>query len=173
MKWPSVMQKSAVNGSHATDVLVTGADVEVGRIGVEVDVGSGAKTVGVIVGKACIDVGMGSRVAGAVEGRLWRGGTGVQDIRMNKRMRRLLRRGASSDRYRRRPTRPAGATPRNDILDPSALLHGLADVFFEIVRFFFKLLQLIQQLLPHRFILQRIEVDLDVIARGRQRGPGQ
>jgi hypothetical protein len=48
MKCPSLMQKSTVNGSHATGVLVEDRGI---GMDVDVDVGVGSNTVGKIVGR--------------------------------------------------------------------------------------------------------------------------
>ena len=47
--------------------------------------------------------------------------------------------------------------------NPAAALHRLADFRFQRVRFRFEFLQLLQHLLPHRFIIEGIDIDLHVI----------
>lgn len=124
------MQNSTVSGSHTTGVFVEKRRT---GIGVEVNVGIDSEAVSVTLGILC-----------------WVG-TGAQEIRINKKI------GILNMCFIKRPHcgvrqlagKKTGAISCTSYLDSSPLLHGLANLLFEPVRFCFKFFQFIQQFLPH------------------------
>lgn len=132
--------------------------------------------VGVVVGGRIVNVGLNVRNVGVEVGMICRVGTDAQEPKRTGSRKQITIRfieifTAKTPRSRsflilrkEKPCIVFFAPSRLIFLDPAALSHCFSNLFFEFVGFCFQIFQLSQHLLSRRFIFERIDIDLHVVA---------